>query len=58
MPRAVFVDLMEGRARFAERLAAGDIRASGEAAALERLVGMLDQFRPDFPMVSPLENGR
>ena len=45
--------IMLGETEFAEEVAAGNIELDGDGKKLGELMGMLDTFVPDFPIVTP-----
>jgi alkyl sulfatase BDS1-like metallo-beta-lactamase superfamily hydrolase len=53
LERPAFYDVVLGRARLAEKLAAKEAIVSGDAGALDRLVALLDTFDGGFPIVTP-----
>jgi alkyl sulfatase BDS1-like metallo-beta-lactamase superfamily hydrolase len=52
LPRAQFIQALFTGASLKGPIASGAVKAGGDAAALDRLIGWLDTFRPDFPIVT------
>lgn len=52
-PKAALVGVLLKPASAQELARAGKVSLEGDAAELERLAGLLDDFDPDFPVVTP-----
>jgi alkyl sulfatase BDS1-like metallo-beta-lactamase superfamily hydrolase len=52
MSRTTFLQLAFLGGRVADKVADGEIKAEGDPQALQRLLGWLDVFRSDFPIVT------
>lgn len=53
LPRATLDDVTLGRATVAEAIQAGDIKITGDPQALQQVLGLMDQFKPTFNIVTP-----
>ena len=52
LPRAAFLQSLFTGASLKSAIAAGTVKAEGDAGAVDRLVSWMDAFHPDFPLVS------
>ncbi|MFI6878889.1 alkyl sulfatase C-terminal domain-containing protein [Streptomyces sp. NPDC050400] len=52
-PKAALVGTLLKPASAAQLAQAGKIKLDGDATLLDTLGGLLDDFRPDFPVVTP-----
>ena len=52
LPRAAFIQSLFTGASLKAAIAGGTVKAEGDTAAVDRLVGWMDPFHPDFPLVS------
>ena len=52
LPRASLIMSLFTGASLKDAIAAGTVKAEGDAGALDRLVSWLDTFHPDFPIVT------
>ncbi len=53
LTRAIFGDLVMGTLRIDEAIAAGQVKATGDAALFQRLMDMMDSFERMFAIVEP-----
>jgi alkyl sulfatase BDS1-like metallo-beta-lactamase superfamily hydrolase len=54
LTRATFDSILVKQKTFPDAIKAGDIRVEGDPGKLSELMGMLDEFTADFPIVEPL----
>ena len=52
LPRASFITTLFTGAPLKAGIAAGTVKVEGDAGAVDRLIGWLDRFTPDFPIVT------
>ncbi len=52
LPRSVFIQALFTGVSLKNAIAGGVVQAEGDASAIDRLVGWLDTFHPDFPIVT------
>lgn len=58
LTRATLNDVLLRKVSFPDAMKAGDIRIEGDPSKLFELLGLLDEFTPDFPLVEPRAMGQ
>ncbi len=53
VPRRALIGLIGGAVKAPDLMAAGQLRISGDLAALQRFMGLFQPPKPDFPLVAP-----